>query len=84
VGVGDLEEALLLAGFVEVEGGDDHPLAPSRFACRAALVGAMNGSTFFLVSPLSLLPCDVVGLTWTDLSFFDGFGGRSCRSGGFL
>jgi hypothetical protein len=24
VGVGDLEEALLLTGFVEVEGGDDH------------------------------------------------------------
>ncbi len=34
VGVWDLEEALLLAGFVEVEGGDDHLLAVVRFACR--------------------------------------------------
>ncbi len=35
VGVGDLEEALLLAGFVEVEGGDDHWSVGMRFVCRA-------------------------------------------------
>jgi hypothetical protein len=34
VGVGDLEEALLLAGFVKVERGDDHWFFETRFVCR--------------------------------------------------
>lgn len=40
VGVGDLEEALLLTGFVEVEGGDDHYPVGMRFVCRARSGGS--------------------------------------------